>query len=96
MAMQPMICGRYAAGVEREKPFGRHGGDLKGISDHLNYHQRIRCNCYLATSCSGKRSAQTVISWVCYTDFYKIDRRFGSNEEYTALVDKCHNLGIKH
>jgi glycosidase len=73
---------------------GRHGGDLRGIRDHLDY---IRDLGVTAVWINPLIENNTEISYHGYaaTDFYAVDRRFGTNEEYRALVAEAHARGLK-
>jgi glycosidase len=81
--------------ADRSNPNGRHGGDLKGISDHLYYIKDlgvtgIWLNPFLENN-------QPAFSYHGYsiTDLYRVDPRYGSNEEFKNLVSKAHNMGMK-
>lgn len=81
--------------ASRGNPNGRHGGDLKGISDHLDYIKDlgvtgIWLNPFLENN-------QPAFSYHGYsiTDLYRVDPRYGSNEEFKNLVSKAHNMGLK-
>ena len=76
----------YEDVLNREDDYGRHGGDLEGILQHLDYisdmgFTQIWINPIL-------ENAQPKASYHGYstTDFYKVDPRFGSNESYRELV----------
>jgi glycosidase len=81
--------------ADRSNPNGRHGGDLKGISDHLDYIKDLGVtgvwlNPFLENN-------QPAFSYHGYsiTDLYRVDPRYGSNEEFKNLVSKSHNMGMK-
>ncbi len=80
--------------LDRSKPGMRHGGDLKGIIDHLDYLDDLGVttlwlNPVLENSGRGSYHGYAA------TDLYKIDARFGSNEDYKKLVEECHQRGMK-
>lgn len=79
----------------RQEPFGRHGGDLKGIEDHLDYIQDLGATALWLNPV--QENNQPVASYHGYaiTDFYKVDPRIGTNESYVNLVKKCHDKGMK-
>ncbi len=85
----------FYEGVHREKPFGRHGGDLKGISDHLDYIQELGVTALWLNPVLENNQKRESYHGYAITDLYKIDARFGSNQEYLALIEKCHARGIK-
>lgn len=81
--------------ANRTNPNGRHGGDLKGISDNLDYIKDlgvtgIWINPFLENN-------QPAFSYHGYsiTDLYRVDPRYGSNEEFKNLVSKAHRMGLK-
>jgi len=81
--------------ADRTNPNGRHGGDLKGISDHLDYIKDmgvtgIWLNPFLENN-------QPAFSYHGYsiTDLYHVDPRYGSNEEFKNLVSKAHGKELK-
>ena len=79
----------------RNDPNGRHGGDLKGIQDHLDY---IRDNGYTALWVNPVlENNMPLVSYHGYstTDFYKVDSRFGTNADYQQLGTEAKKRGIK-
>ena len=82
-------------GTHREQPFGRHGGDLKGISDHLDYIKNLGITTLWLNPVLENNQKRESYHGYAITDFYQIDRRFGSNADYVNLVEKCHQSGLK-
>ena len=81
--------------ANRNNPDGRHGGDLKGIMDHLDY---IKDNGYTAIWVNPVlENNMPSVSYHGYstTDFYKVDSRFGSNADYQKLSAEAKKMGIK-
>ncbi len=81
--------------ADRSNPNGRHGGDLKGIQDHLDY---LRDNGYTAMWVNPVlENNMPSVSYHGYstTDFYKVDGRLGSNEDYRQLSIEGKKKGIK-
>lgn len=79
----------------RTDPNGRHGGDLKGIQDHLDY---IKDNGYTAIWVNPVlENNMPQVSYHGYstTDFYKVDGRFGTNDDYRQLSIEGKKRGIK-
>ena len=81
--------------TDRDNPSGRHGGDLKGIMDHLDYIQQLGVTAIWLTPVLENDMPGGSYHGYATTDYYKVDPRFGSNEEYRQLVDECHKRGIK-
>ncbi len=81
--------------VDRTKPCGRHGGDLAGIRKNLDYIAEMGFSAIWATVLL--ENDQPTFSYHGYsiTDFYQIDRRFGSNEEFKNLCSEARKKGIK-
>ena len=86
---------RYPEFVDRSNPNGRHGGDLKGIKDHLDYLDELGVTAIWLTPVL--ENDMPIYSYHGYatTDYYKVDPRFGTNEEYKDLISACHARGIK-
>lgn len=82
-------------GTDRKNPFGRHGGDLKGIQDNLDYIEKIGATALWINPVQENNQSKESYHGYAITDFYKIDPRFGTNEQYVTLVDECHKRGIK-
>jgi glycosidase len=82
-------------GTHRDQPFGRHGGDLKGVSDHLDYIKDLGMTAIWLNPVLENNQRSESYHGYAITDLYKVDRRFGSNDEYVALIDKCHQMGMK-
>ena len=86
---------RNTVKTDRDNPSGRHGGDLKGIMDHLDYIQQLGVTAIWLTPVLENDMPGGSYHGYATTDYYKVDPRFGSNEEYRQLVDECHKRGIK-
>ncbi|WP_462250655.1 glycoside hydrolase family 13 protein [Ekhidna sp.] len=83
--------------ANRANPNARHGGDIKGVSDHLDYIKELGMTAVWLTPTFENDMKPSYGAYHGYaaTDLYKIDRRFGSNEEFQSFVQKCHDNGIK-
>ncbi len=79
---------------ERSSPLGRHGGDIQGIIDKLDYLQDLGVT---ALWINPLLENNMNISYHGYaaTDLYKIDPRFGSNDLYFKLVAEAHKHNLK-
>lgn len=81
--------------ANRNNPDGRHGGDLKGIENHLDYIAGMGFSALWINpvfECNVKTPSYHGYS---ITDFYRVDPRLGSNDDYKTLVDKAHKNGLK-
>ncbi len=81
--------------ADRKNPNGRHGGDIKGIADHLDYLKDLGVTALWSTPLMENNMPRYSYHGYAMTDFYKIDPRFGTNEEYKNLVQLAHKKGIK-
>ncbi len=80
---------------DRENPFGRHGGDLQGLIDHLDYIASVGATAVWATPLLlDDEPSQSYHGYAC-GDYYRIDPRYGSNELYRTYVEECHKRGLK-
>jgi len=85
----------YKVTPDRTKHSGRHGGDLKGIEDHLDYIDSLGVTAIW--SCPVLENDMPGGSYHGYatTDYYRIDPRFGTNEDWQRLIAEAHKKGIK-
>ena len=83
----------------RTEPSLRHGGDLEGIRRHLDYFNELGVTTLWFTPVleNDMPSGGGHSSYHGYatTDYYKVDPRFGTNEDYRRLVDEAHQKGLK-
>ena len=82
-------------GVHRDKGEGRHGGDLKGISDHLDFIKELGVTAIWLNPVLENNQKKSSYHGYAITDLYHIDRRFGGNEAYLAFINKSHETGLK-
>lgn len=81
--------------AHRDSLTGRHGGDLKGISDHLDYFKELGVTALWLNPELENDQPSASYHGYAITDHYKVDRRIGTNEEYRDFVKKCHENGLK-
>ena len=96
---QSQLPGMRAYKEDRSAPSLRHGGDLEGLQQHLDYFNDLGVTALWFTPILENDSPD-MMSWSTYhgyacTDYYRVDPRFGSNAEYRALIDACHKRGLK-
>lgn len=82
-------------GVHRDKGEGRHGGDLKGISDHLDYIKDLGVTAIWLNPVLENNQKRSSYHGYAITDLYNVDRRFGGNEAYLSFINKSHQMGLK-
>ena len=84
---------------DRTKPSLRHGGDLEGIRRHLDYFNQLGVTALWFTPVLENNSPDdhgfSTYHGYATTDYYRVDPRFGSNEEYRRLIDEAHQKGLK-
>jgi glycosidase len=73
---------------------GRHGGDIQGIVDHLDYFRDLGVTMLWPTPLTENKQPKYSYHGYAATDTYKIDPRFGSNEDYRRMVDAARGKGI--
>ncbi|WP_394132719.1 glycoside hydrolase family 13 protein [Shewanella maritima] len=81
-------------GINREDKDGRHGGDIRGIRKALPYLANLGVTQLWINPLLENNQAKYSYHGYSTTDFYQIDPRFGSNEEYAALVAEAQQFGI--
>lgn len=79
----------------RANDFGRHGGDLKGIENQLDYLKDFGVTALWLNPVLENNQSHSTYHGYAISDFYKVDPRFGSNEDYKALTKKTHDKGMK-
>ncbi len=81
--------------LNRSNPDGRHGGDLKGIIDHLNYIEDLGVTTLWLNPFLENDQPKYSYHGYGISDFYKTDSRFGTNEDFLKLTELCHQKGMK-
>ena len=86
---------RNMESVDKEAFMGRHGGDIAGIRSQLDYLADLGVTAIWNTPLLEDNEPVASYHGYACTDYYHIDRRFGTNEDYRNLVAECHSKGIK-
>jgi glycosidase len=81
--------------VNRENPNGRHGGDFEGIGKRLAYLKDLGITTIWLNPIQENKMRNGSYHGYAITDFYKMDHRFGTNEEFKSLVKSTHDKGMK-
>jgi len=81
--------------VNRSLPGGRHGGDLRGIINNLDYIQNLGATAVWLTPVNEDNEKVYSYHGYAQTDLYKIDARYGTNEEYRELSQKLNKRNMK-
>ena len=93
------VKGLNAYKVDRSQPSLRHGGDLEGLRQHLDYFTELGVTALWFTPVlennSPDHGKSSSYHGYATTDYYRVDPRFGSNADYRRLVDDAHKKGLK-
>lgn len=81
--------------ADRKNPFARHGGDLAGIERRLDYINELGVTAIWLNPVLENKMPKGSYHGYAITDFYKVDARLGSNEDYCRLIEKAHQKGMK-
>ncbi|WP_078010745.1 glycoside hydrolase family 13 protein [Hymenobacter sp. CRA2] len=81
--------------VARDSMYSRHGGDLKGIENHFDYLKSMGVTAIWPTPVTLNDMPKASYHGYALTDYYTVDPRYGSNEEYVQFVQKAHQNGLK-
>ena len=96
----PQLKGMRNYVEDRTKPSLRHGGDLNGIREHLDYFTELGVTALWFTPVLENDSPDSDNGFSTYhgyatTNYYRVDPRFGTNDDYRRLVDEAHAKGLK-
>ena len=81
--------------VNRNSPNARHGGDLKGIEQHLDYIESLGMTAIWLNPVLENDMPGGSYHGYATTNYYKVDPRFGTNEDYVNLIAKAHEKDMK-
>ncbi len=80
----------------RQLPGGRHGGDIDGIIKNLDYLKEMGVTAIWPTPLCEDNDAAYSYHGYGQSDVYRIDPRYGTNEDYLKLSAELHNRGMKN
>jgi glycosidase len=81
--------------LNREDKNGRHGGDIQGIINNLDYIQQLGATAIWSTPMLEDDCPTYSYHTYAISDYYKIDPRYGTNDLYKKYVNEAHKRGIK-
>ncbi|PWA06819.1 glycoside hydrolase family 13 protein [Flavobacterium psychrotolerans] len=81
--------------ADRKNPGGRHGGDIEGMIQNLDYIQELGATALWPTPLCEDNDKRYSYHTYGQSDVYKIDPRFGTNEEYLKLSSELHKRNMK-
>lgn len=90
-----IVSGMLENRVDRNNPSARHGGDLAGIENHLDYFCDLGVTAIWLNPIQKNDMAHGSYHGYAITDYYQMDARLGENEDFRRLVDKAHQKGLK-
>ena len=90
-----IIKGLQEQGVNRKEDYARHGGDIKGITKHLDYIDEMGFTAIWSTPVLTNDMKESSYHGYAITDLYQPDPRFGTMDEYIELAKKSKERGIK-
>lgn len=83
------------APVIRSHNMTRHGGDIKGVEEHLDYIDSLGVTAIWLNPVLENDMYGGAYHGYATTDYYRIDPRLGTNEEYVNFIRKAHSMGLK-
>lgn len=90
-----LVPGMLEDKVDRNNSFARHGGDLKGIENHLDYIEDLGVTAIWLNPIQENDMKEGSYHGYAITDYYQVDRRFGTNEDFKQFVGRAHAKGLK-
>jgi glycosidase len=81
--------------IARDSMFYRHGGDVRGVIDHLDYIKDLGMTTVWLTPVQANDQPKESYHGYAFTDHYKVDPRFGDNALYINYVNQAHSKGLK-
>lgn len=89
------VEGLHETAVDRTNDYARHGGDIEGITQHLDYIKDMGFTAIWPSPLLTNDMPQASYHGYAMTDFYEVDPRFGTLEEYINLSKEAQKRGIK-
>jgi glycosidase len=89
------ITGMRDQSLRRDTVFNRHGGDLKGIQNHLDYLNDLGVTTLWLNPIWENDMPNRTEHGYAFTNHYKVDPRLGGNQAYKNLIDEAHQKGLK-
>ena len=89
------IVGMNETSLNRSEMYARHGGDIQGVIDHLDYLEDLGVTALWLNPVLENDEPKASYHGYATTDSYAIDRRFGTNALYCALGDSLRGRGMK-
>lgn len=90
-----VVQGLTETALNRDSMYYRHGGDIQGVINHLDYLKDLGVTNVWMTPEVENDMANASYHGYAVTDHYKIDPRYGTNELYKKYVETAHAKGMK-
>ena len=81
--------------INRNDDYARHGGDINGMIQHLDYIDDMGFTAVWSSPLLTNDMPEGSYHGYAITDYYQVDPRFGSLNEYQELADKARERGMK-
>lgn len=81
--------------ANRTEPYGRHGGDVQGIINHIPYFKELNQTALWINPLLENNQPEASYHGYAITDHYRLDPRFGTNQDFRVLVDQLHANNMK-
>jgi glycosidase len=85
----------YPYKVDRSHPDFRHGGDIVGVENHLDYFVELGVTCLWPTPIFENDINEGSYHGYSISNFFKLDPRFGTTEDFINFVEAAHKRGLK-
>ncbi|RYY86280.1 MAG: alpha-amylase [Chitinophagaceae bacterium] len=89
------IAGYKDQTLNRDSMYHRHGGDLKGVINHLDYIQDLGATAVWLTPVLENDMPNRTEHGYAITNHYQVDLRYGGNDAYKSLSNALHQRGMK-
>jgi len=90
-----IVNGMKETRLDRTHDYARHGGDIQGITKHLDYISEMGFTAIWSSPLLDNNMEEQSYHGYAITDYYKVDPRFGTLESYKALTREAANRGLK-
>lgn len=89
------VDGLNEQGIDRTDGYARHGGDIEGITAHLDYIKHLGFTAIWPTPLLINDMPKGSYHGYAMTDYYKVDPRFGATDDYVRLADELRKRDMK-
>ena len=90
-----IVKGMTETTLNRDSMYHRHGGDIQGIINNLDYLRDLGVTALWINPLLTNDQPKTSYHGYANTENYRIDPRYGTNELYKKLIDEMHKRGMK-